>query len=531
MITRNQNTHPLNTFVSSSKSNTYVKSSSKLLDERLQELVPCSSHYKRKFIKELPINFEPQSNEWKHLMTKPENQGNCGSCWAFSSTSCLTDRFNILSRKKILSQSLSPLTMILCNDLTSVLVEDNKDLYETIINPFSLNLSSSSSEACFGNSLEMAFYYLKFYGVSTQKCVSYNTKNFFADKFKSLDYGYSANQGEFSNSNLNTSNFTELSNFNNNLPVPSCFIYNSYNFQPFQFCQNNIVNNDTVYYGSPAQNYTNFLIYRVNHALKYPDFIKAEIYKWGPVCTSFFVYDDFYSFDPINDGVYIHDPNFSSQSGGHAVMIVGWGVYSDKNLKNIPFWWIKNSWGVDYGFNGYFRFLRGSNQCEIENNVLCLLPNLFINFHDTNYIKKLNNKLNQLNIFKITRSIEPSFYFVEKIFQSLGRYGSYIKIDTIRLNYKKFGLFYYEVINSIGFLQINNITISQYNTLDLLLLPGLDYSAPIIKFPVYHSFRAGSIIPYQESNIKKSNINFYFISIIIFTIILFFIIFLVFFLI
>lgn len=39
----------------------------------------------------------------------------------------------------------------------------------------------------------------------------------------------------------------------------------------------------------------------------------------------------------------------------HAVVLVGWGVGGDQNQ---PYWQIQNSWGVDWGENGYMRILR-----------------------------------------------------------------------------------------------------------------------------------------------------------------------------
>ena len=86
--------------------------------------------------------------------------------------------------------------------------------------------------------------------------------------------------------------------------------------------------------------------------------IRYNIFKWGPVSTSFAIYPDFYEFDAKNN---IYEWNGKGpQVGGHAVELVGWGIEN-----NIKYWIIKNSWGTNWGDKGYMKLRRGVGACQI----------------------------------------------------------------------------------------------------------------------------------------------------------------------
>lgn len=46
----------------------------------------------------------------------------------------------------------------------------------------------------------------------------------------------------------------------------------------------------------------------------------------------------------------------------HAVFVVGYGT----DDKGVDYWIVKNSWGVNWGENGYFRMKRGNGTCGIN---------------------------------------------------------------------------------------------------------------------------------------------------------------------
>jgi cathepsin B len=92
--------------------------------------------------------------------------------------------------------------------------------------------------------------------------------------------------------------------------------------------------------------------------------IQKEIMTHGPVEGAFTVYADFPSY---KSGVYQHESG--AELGGHAIRILGWG---EEN--GTPYWLVANSWNYDWGDKGYFKILRGSDECGIESQIAAGLP-------------------------------------------------------------------------------------------------------------------------------------------------------------
>lgn len=94
--------------------------------------------------------------------------------------------------------------------------------------------------------------------------------------------------------------------------------------------------------------------------------IQKEIMTNGPVEGAFTVYADFVNY---KSGVYQHTAG--GQLGGHAIKVLGWGVEN-----GVKYWLVANSWNTDWGNQGFFKILRGKNECGIESGIVGGLPKL-----------------------------------------------------------------------------------------------------------------------------------------------------------
>ncbi|GMY05713.1 cysteine protease RD19A-like [Fagus crenata] len=64
-------------------------------------------------------------------------------------------------------------------------------------------------------------------------------------------------------------------------------------------------------------------------------------------------------------------PYICSKRLDHGVLLVGYGSagYAPVRMKEKPFWIIKNSWGENWGENGFYKICRGRNICGVDSMV------------------------------------------------------------------------------------------------------------------------------------------------------------------
>eukprot|EP00249_Psilotum_nudum_P001050 c13333_g1_i1 orf=153-1205(+) len=133
---------------------------------------------------------------------------------------------------------------------------------------------------------------------------------------------------------------------------PGCSLYPTP--QCVKECKDNRIWSEAKYFAASA--------YRIESD---PYDIMAEVYSNGPVEVSFSVYEDFAHY---KSGVYKYI--YGDYMGGHAVKLIGWGTTEE----GIDYWLIANSWNQNWGEDGYFKIVRGTNECGIEWNPVAGMP-------------------------------------------------------------------------------------------------------------------------------------------------------------
>ena len=299
---------------------------------------------------------------WKEYLSPITNQGSCGNCWAHSSAAVLADRFSILSLGKI-KFNPSPYDMTVCGAYRVPGVKEKKEKNITLndiseddlklmddyfhgrkVNPENIKNDEPQTAACEGADLYSAAEILYTEGITTIECFP-----------SSVDNG---NGGILNINNINPGKSSLL---------PYCYKLTT---KQFDTCPNK---------KTAMRKYRAKTIYNIGTEKDSLDVLEQaimhEVYRNGPLTVGFMTYEDFMN-ESIYDGktIYQYNKNTSGQNlGGHAVRLVGWGE-EIVNGQLVPYWWIANSWGKDWGINGYFRIKRKIPECKLEQNTIGFLP-------------------------------------------------------------------------------------------------------------------------------------------------------------
>lgn len=375
---------------------------------------------------------------WRDYLCPTTQQFECGSCWAFSSTTTLADRFNVIAKKKIIpipSMNFS----LLCT--TNEDIVDLKTVLSTTASYSSqhdletkLQELNKSQFACNGNYLITGWCFLYASGTTTDDCLPYVLIDPFKQQYELLDFAFNGRTSFLDTTSaekVRSENFFFLLDKQN--ATWSCSNIVGYNKE---LCwEHTVINNQMM--AIPLVHYYVGLIYNIKDDKDIAQAIRYDIYKYGPVSTVMNLFDDFYSFDPVNDGVYATRTDISLNIGGHAVEIVGWGVYKD-----TPFWWIRNSWSSTWGINGCFRLEVNNKSCGVEANVITGIPNF--NFSVDQYDLFLDEfeKTNPIKIKEPYRNCLMNVWMQKY----LAIYYKPIKTEYYRKNYDGKRITYFRIL-------------------------------------------------------------------------------------
>jgi hypothetical protein len=290
-------------------------------------------------IKDLPKHFDGR-DVWSTYLSKIRNQGACGNCWAIASTTVLADRYAIYSLNQI-NTELTAMNATVCSEVITGTPEfDDKVISQK-------NLRGHSIAACNGNTIYASMRFLYVYGAMEKYCSS---PVFLASR-----------------------NLKDYNQFHSLEDIPTCQSLYGKTF-------------DQCVAGNIAARY-----FRAKGSYTIPDkveLIKEDIYQFGPNISGFIIFSDFID---NYDGktIYMGPGKDAIAQGGHAIRVVGWGE-EDVNGKTIPYWWIANSWGEEWGLGGYFKMAMNIKECELEKNFAGLIPDIaglklpnYVFFEDT----------------------------------------------------------------------------------------------------------------------------------------------------
>lgn len=298
----------------------------------------------------VPDSFDGHK-KWKKYL-RVGYQGSCGSCWGFATLTTLAARYALITGGHV-APKLSVGNIVVCNLGADQEVDAALEWLATgyaydftgkseRVGKSSVDSSESKHVGCDGETLINAWQYLYRFGVVEDSCMPYDELRAFEGDSKMYD----------------------ISKWGDDPSLPYCYAAMGLSYD---VCSTN-TRRAAKYYRSGGYYIVPGVASQDPNASERS--IRAEIYKFGPVATGFMVHTDFLEWD--GKGIYKYNGS-SKEQGGHAVVMVGWGTDQETGL---DYWVCQNSWGDDWGDGGFFKIARGTNECQIEENVMTGFPDI-----------------------------------------------------------------------------------------------------------------------------------------------------------
>jgi len=138
---------------------------------------------------------------------------------------------------------------------------------------------------------------------------------------------------------------------NGGIDTESSYPYHPYMSETCHFHSNNVAATDKGYVDLPMGD---------------EEALKSAVATIGPIAVAIYVPEG-KSFQNYNGGVY-DEADLCADSLNHGVLVVGYGTDDSNEIIGgmKDFWIVKNSWGAEWGDEGYIRMARNKkNQCGI----------------------------------------------------------------------------------------------------------------------------------------------------------------------
>lgn len=274
-------------------------------------------------------NWTEQSAE----ISKPFDQGLCGSCWAVAAANCMSDVF-VVSKKVKANPKISPTYFLSCLPQAQCNGGDPSQALNDMVNE----------------------------GIATEECLDYSWCSKTSCGGDATKHFEERNANKYVPRCACTKPAPEYLRYFAEEPQAICVPPVMTDFNSME--KANIGFYLQGMYGLTGSGYANLAKYSYKDI---QSLIKSHIYNHGPVIGGFHVFKNFFKgrFNSTN-GIYIetvtyggvegvdYDDVESDWAGSHAVVIVGWGTDQIENEK-VDYWIVRNSWGESWGNNGYFK--------------------------------------------------------------------------------------------------------------------------------------------------------------------------------